>query len=209
MMQRGGQDYYFHTDGSDNIIMAVTDGNGLTRERYSYSDYGQPSFFDGSGSQIDGSAIGNPSWFDPETGLLNSGPRYFDPITGRSTTRAGFAGDDDELPITDDVLARVKVKFPWIPRSDTEDWAPKTALAAGGNRGFYSLPEVDDEVLIVFLRGPANVSQLYGLSESDKSSMQYLMLQNHMQRRTRQLTLISNIMKMKHSTTTTIIRNIK
>jgi RHS repeat-associated protein len=84
-MQRGGQDYFYHGN------MAVTDSNGLTVERYRYSDYGQPSFFDGSGSQLDESAISNPCLFglrhDPETGLYYSGSRYLDPITGRFTTR--------------------------------------------------------------------------------------------------------------------------
>lgn len=55
---------------------------------------------------------------------------------------------------------RVKVKFPWIRSTevgDTEDflssWARISTLMAGGGRGFRFLPEVDDEVLVMFEHG--------------------------------------------------------
>jgi uncharacterized protein involved in type VI secretion and phage assembly len=45
------------------------------------------------------------------------------------------------------------VKFPWL--SDTEEsfWARVAAPMAGNGRGFYFLPEVEDEVLVTFERG--------------------------------------------------------
>jgi uncharacterized protein involved in type VI secretion and phage assembly len=52
-----------------------------------------------------------------------------------------------------DELGRVKVRFPWLS-SDTEShWARVATPMAGAGRGLYFLPEVDDEVLVLFERG--------------------------------------------------------
>lgn len=55
---------------------------------------------------------------------------------------------------------RIKVKFPWIrdkEAGDKEDflssWARISSLLAGPSRGWYMLPEVDDEVLVMFEHG--------------------------------------------------------
>jgi uncharacterized protein involved in type VI secretion and phage assembly len=52
-----------------------------------------------------------------------------------------------------DGMGRVKVKFPWL--SDTEEsfWARVASPMAGKERGFFFLPEVDDEVLVTFEHG--------------------------------------------------------
>lgn len=52
-----------------------------------------------------------------------------------------------------DGMGRVKVKFPWL--SDTEEsfWARVASPMAGKERGFYFLPEVEDEVLVTFEHG--------------------------------------------------------
>lgn len=52
-----------------------------------------------------------------------------------------------------DGLGRVKVKFPWLSDADESSWARIAAPMAGKERGLYFLPEVDDEVLIVFEHG--------------------------------------------------------
>jgi len=52
-----------------------------------------------------------------------------------------------------DKLARVKVKFPTLPGTDTSWWAPMASLGAGKDRGWFFLPEVDDEVLVMFAHG--------------------------------------------------------
>jgi RHS repeat-associated protein len=88
-MQRGSEVYYYHTDDLFNV-MAVTDAIGAVVERYEYQDYGEPSFFDGSGSTVTGSAIGNPYLYtgrryDPETSLYYFRTRYLDPKAGRFT----------------------------------------------------------------------------------------------------------------------------
>ena len=52
-----------------------------------------------------------------------------------------------------DKLARVKVKYPVLGGQDTSFWAPLVQLGAGEERGWFFLPEVDDEVLIMFEHG--------------------------------------------------------
>jgi uncharacterized protein involved in type VI secretion and phage assembly len=50
-------------------------------------------------------------------------------------------------------MGRVKVRFPWLSGSTESDWARVAAPMAGNGRGLYFLPEVDDEVLVLFERG--------------------------------------------------------
>ncbi len=52
-----------------------------------------------------------------------------------------------------DKLGRVKVRFPWLGDQDESFWARAAAPMAGKGRGFYCLPEVDDEVLVAFEHG--------------------------------------------------------
>lgn len=52
-----------------------------------------------------------------------------------------------------DKLARVKVKYPVLPGEDTSWWAPLVQLGAGEERGWFFLPEIDDEVLVLFEHG--------------------------------------------------------
>lgn len=53
----------------------------------------------------------------------------------------------------DQGLGRIKVKFPWLSGSVESHWARVATPMAGNGRGLYSLPEVDDEVLVLFDRG--------------------------------------------------------
>jgi uncharacterized protein involved in type VI secretion and phage assembly len=50
-------------------------------------------------------------------------------------------------------LGRVKVKFPVLSDQDTSWWCPIVMLGAGKNRGWFFIPEKDDEVLCVFEHG--------------------------------------------------------
>jgi uncharacterized protein involved in type VI secretion and phage assembly len=52
-----------------------------------------------------------------------------------------------------DGLHRVKLRFPWLSDQDESHWARVAAPMAGKGRGFYALPEVDDEVLVAFEHG--------------------------------------------------------
>jgi uncharacterized protein involved in type VI secretion and phage assembly len=68
--------------------------------------------------------------------------RMYDPVIGIVT--------DNKDP---DKLARVKVKIPTLSADDTTWWCPVIAMGAGKNRGWFFIPEVDDEVLVMFEHG--------------------------------------------------------
>jgi uncharacterized protein involved in type VI secretion and phage assembly len=61
-----------------------------------------------------------------------------------------------------DQLGRVKVKFPWLGDNDESAWARIAAPMAGDNRGVYMLPEVNDEVLVVFEHGDPRFPYVLG-----------------------------------------------
>jgi uncharacterized protein involved in type VI secretion and phage assembly len=52
-----------------------------------------------------------------------------------------------------DGLGRVKVRFPWLSDEVESQWARIVTPMAGPGRGLYTLPELDDEVLVAFERG--------------------------------------------------------
>ncbi|MEW6746192.1 MAG: RHS repeat-associated core domain-containing protein [Planctomycetota bacterium] len=102
-MQRGGMDYYYLADDLHNVTV-VTDAVGTPLERYEYGVYGKPKCFDGAGTPIAGSAIGNPYLFtgrqyDPETELYYYRSRYLDPAAGRFISRdaIGMWGDGENV----------------------------------------------------------------------------------------------------------------
>lgn len=75
-MDRGGETFFYHADELGNI-RKVTAAAGNVLEQYRYGDYGEPSFFDGAGTPLAGTQIGNLTLFngrryDPETGLYYS-----------------------------------------------------------------------------------------------------------------------------------------
>ena len=64
-----------------------------------------------------------------------------------------------------DNYGRVKVKFPWMQNGATEIesyWARIAMPSAGKERGFYFLPEVNDEVLIAFEHGDPSTPYIVG-----------------------------------------------
>ena len=75
-------------------------------------------------------------------------------------------------------LGRVKIAWPWSP--DTagaryETWARLATFMAGNNRGSWFIPDVDDEVLIVFEGGdprrPYVIGSLWNGKDSPPESM--------------------------------------
>ena len=56
----------------------------------------------------------------------------------------------------EDNEGKVKVKFPWLSDADESAWARLSSPMAGPDRGLQLVPEVDDEVLVVFERGDPN-----------------------------------------------------
>ncbi len=59
-------------------------------------------------------------------------------------------------------LGRVRVKFPWLSNEDESNWARIGSLMAGKERGIFILPEIDDEVLVVFEHGGINMPYVIG-----------------------------------------------
>ncbi|MFK0735476.1 MAG: phage baseplate assembly protein V [Gloeotrichia echinulata IR180] len=59
-------------------------------------------------------------------------------------------------------FGRVKVKFPWLSDDDESYWARIATPMAGKQMGIYFLPEVDDEVLVVFEQGDMNFPYIIG-----------------------------------------------
>ncbi len=61
-----------------------------------------------------------------------------------------------------DKLGRIKVKFPWL--SDTvESWWARICYPMGGiKRGFWWIPEIDDEVLVGFEHGDVRFPYIVG-----------------------------------------------
>ena len=50
-------------------------------------------------------------------------------------------------------LGRVRVKYPWLSDKNESAWARIVSPMAGDGRGFWYLPEIDDEVLVSFEHG--------------------------------------------------------
>lgn len=59
-------------------------------------------------------------------------------------------------------MGRVKLKFPWLDDSLESDWARVAGMGAGGTRGFFWLPEVNDEVLVAFEHGDFDYPYVVG-----------------------------------------------
>jgi uncharacterized protein involved in type VI secretion and phage assembly len=77
-----------------------------------------------------------------------------------------------------DKQGRVKVKLPWSPDTASEEyaaWARVATLMGGSRRGSWFIPDVDDEVLVVFEGGdprrPYVIGGLWNGSDSPPESM--------------------------------------
>lgn len=62
----------------------------------------------------------------------------------------------------------VKLKFPWLPGDDKTYWARVVMPMCGPERGTYLLPEVDDQVLVVFVHGEIERPVVIGSLWNDK-----------------------------------------
>jgi uncharacterized protein involved in type VI secretion and phage assembly len=65
-------------------------------------------------------------------------------------------------------LNRIKVKLPWLANDYETDWLRVVWPMAGQGRGFSFLPEVDDEALLAFDHGHANVPYVIGFLHNGK-----------------------------------------
>jgi len=57
---------------------------------------------------------------------------------------------------------RVKVRFPWLGGDNEGYWAPVATMMAGGRRGSWFMPEVDDDVLVAFEQGDVDHPYIVG-----------------------------------------------
>jgi phage baseplate assembly protein gpV len=70
----------------------------------------------------------------------------------------GVVVDNDDP----DQLGRVKVKFPTLHEEPESYWLRISSPNAGKERGFYALPELEDEVLVMFMQGSQDVGIIMG-----------------------------------------------
>src|ERR1043165_1005426 len=63
---------------------------------------------------------------------------------------------------------RVKVKFPWLNEQETTFWARIAVPMTGNERGTYVLPEIDDQLLVVFEHGDVDRPIVIGALWSKK-----------------------------------------
>ncbi len=87
MRKADGTTYYYHSDRRYSV-QALTDSNGVIVERYAYTPFGEMTLFDGSGTEIAQSAVGNSYTYtgrryDNESGLYYFRARMYDAELGR------------------------------------------------------------------------------------------------------------------------------
>jgi uncharacterized protein involved in type VI secretion and phage assembly len=85
--------------------------------------------------------------------------RVYEPVIGIIT--------DNKDPLK---LGRVKLKFPVISMDDVTDWTPIIMSGAGKNRGWFFIPEKDDEVLVMFEHGDIDRPLVVGALWNGKDS---------------------------------------
>jgi uncharacterized protein involved in type VI secretion and phage assembly len=66
-------------------------------------------------------------------------------------------------------LGRIKVTFPWLSEESETDWVRVLSFYAGSETGAFFLPEVGDEVLVIFQKGNINAPYVIGSLWSSKA----------------------------------------
>ena len=86
--------------------------------------------------------------------------RYGRPVAGTMHGLVeGIVDKNDEDPAG---IGRVRVRFPTLPDAPGSYWARVVTPMAGNERGWVSLPEVEDEVLVAFLHGDIHHAVVVG-----------------------------------------------
>jgi RHS repeat-associated protein len=96
MRTDGTNRQYFYKNGLGSVV-AVANNSGSLLESYEYNLQGQVAMFNGGGSSITSSSIGNDHLYtgrqlDPETGDYYYRARYYSPILGRFISRDPLSG---------------------------------------------------------------------------------------------------------------------
>jgi phage protein D len=116
--------------------------------------------------------------YDPEDGYLTefaisgrSPDTFTDLLTGGAGTNPGTNGNNGPAGVVIGLVtnnqdpggqARVKLRFPWLSDDQESNWARVAMPMAGKNRGLFILPEVGDEVLVIFEHGDVNHPYVIG-----------------------------------------------
>ena len=83
---------------------------------------------------------------------------------GRPTT--AMLGGLIEALVVDNIdpekIGRIKVKFPTLPELPESFWARLSTPMAGPSRGWVTLPEIGDEVLVTFMHGNIDHAVIVG-----------------------------------------------
>jgi type VI secretion system secreted protein VgrG len=88
-----------------------------------------------------------------------------EPVVGMHVARVVDLKDPDKL-------GRIKVSYPWLDSEQTV-WVRMVVAHAGKSRGWYALPELDDEVLIGYEHGNTDHPIVLGcLYNKDNAPMQ-------------------------------------
>jgi len=88
--------------------------------------------------------LGRHTQADPKTG------KYFGAYTAIVTN---IQHDQPKAQTEEEKGYRLKVKYPWLVEKDESYWARMTTMMSGKDRGCFFMPEVEDEVLVVFEGG--------------------------------------------------------
>lgn len=74
------------------------------------------------------------------------------------STVVGIVSDN----VDPDELGRIKVKFPTLHQEPVSYWIRQHSPMAGKERGFYALPEKEDEVMVQFMQGNQDTGVIVG-----------------------------------------------
>jgi hypothetical protein len=82
-----------------------------------------------------------------------------------------------------DAQGRIKLRFPWLAEEGADSgWAPIAAPMAGRDRGYYYLPEVDDEALVAFEHGDIDHPFVLGFLHNGVDLPPYHDIDEHVRR---------------------------
>jgi uncharacterized protein involved in type VI secretion and phage assembly len=85
--------------------------------------------------------------------------RFGRPVSGQMPGLVEGIVKDNKDP---ELLGRVRVEFPTLPDKPLSDWARLVMPMAGQERGWMTIPEEGDEVLVSFVHGDFNYAIVLG-----------------------------------------------
>jgi uncharacterized protein involved in type VI secretion and phage assembly len=80
------------------------------------------------------------------------------PVTLTHSVVIGLVEDVDDP----ERLGRIRVSYPWLDATTLSDWVPIAYPMAGRDRGFFYLPELQDEAVVIFDHGHFDQPRVIG-----------------------------------------------